>query len=158
LDLGQRVTLATAEHRVSFHLFLPTLPGLGRPDEVYLDTSPPGGRISLLYRSRPSLPPTRETGVGLLLTEFRATDDQVWLGKNVGWRSLPEGIAVGADHGYWIKGAHLIYTYRTDEGRVVWNNVRLAGSTLLWNHAGLTLRLESALSERAAIRIAMSMR
>jgi hypothetical protein len=35
---------------------------------------------------------------------------------------------------------------------------RLAGNTLLWEHSGLTLRIESALDRDGALRIATSMR
>jgi hypothetical protein len=157
LELGRRVTLADAQALVTFHVLLPALPGLGHPDEVYLDTFPPGGRVSLLYRARPGRPQTQQTKVGVLLTEFQATADQVFFGKTTGWRSMPQGIRVGADRGYWIKADHLIFIYRTLKGRQVWSNVRLAGKTLLWEHGEITLRLESAVSERVALRIATSM-
>jgi hypothetical protein len=158
LQLGRRVTLAGARTQVVFHVLLPTLAGLGQPDEVYLDSARPGGSLSLVYRARTGLPATRDTDVGLLLTEFQATEGQVFFGKTVGWRSIPEGIQLGTGRGYWIKGDHLISVYRTIDGRQVWSNVRLAGDTLLWERGGLTLRLESALSERAVLRIATSMR
>lgn len=160
-DLGRRVTLGGAQARVSFHILLPDLSGFSRPDEVYLDTFPPGGRVSLIYRARSGLPQTHEAGVGLLLTEFQATAGQVFFGKTgtiVGWRSIPQGIRVGAGRGYWIKGDHLTFIYRTVNGRQVWSRVRLAGNTLLWEHDGLTLRLESALPEPAALHLAASMR
>lgn len=158
VGLGQLVTLADARSRVSFHILIPTIPGLRRPNKMYLATYPPGGRVSLVYKVGPGLPPTRRADVGLLLTEFRARDDQVFFGKMVGWKALPQGMRVAADHGYWIAGDHLTFMYRTVTGHQVVTNVRPAGSTLLWQHDGLTLRLESALPKRAAMRIATSMR
>jgi hypothetical protein len=92
----------------------------------------------------------------LLLTEFGATGGQVYFGKVVGWRSIPEGIQIGSGHGYWIKGTHLTYVYRSIAGRRVWSSVRLAGPTLLWERDGLIFRLESALSEPEALRLADS--
>jgi hypothetical protein len=150
------VSLAIAQQRVSFHVVLPARPPFHHPDGVYLDTSLLDGRVSLLYRAHAGLPPTRSTGVGLLLTEFRDTDGRLVLGKMVGWKSAPQRIMVGGDHGYWIKGAHLTYT--SGPQPLVWTTVRLAGNTLLWDHDGLTLRLESALSEREALRLARSLR
>lgn len=158
VPLGRRVTLDVARTTVSFHIFLPTVSGFSQPDEAFLDTFPPGGRLSLVYKARPGLPQTWESGVGVLLTEFPATAGEVFMGKSVGWRSIPKGIRVGVNRGYWIKGDHLTFIYRTIGDRKVWSSSRPAGNTLLWERAGLILRLESALPERAALRIATSMR
>jgi hypothetical protein len=43
---------------------------LAGPDAVYVRDFPPGGQVALVYQPRPELPST-DSGVGLLLTEFR---------------------------------------------------------------------------------------
>jgi hypothetical protein len=160
LELGRRTNLAGARKFAAFHVLVPSLPTIRRPDEIYVNRSPPGGSVSLVYRARPGLPETRQTGVGLLVTEFRSTHGQVWLGKELGWRSMPHDVVIGSDSGYWIKGGHLAFRYYRRSGieEPVWNTARQAGNTLLWEHGGLTLRLESALSQSAAIRVATSLR
>ena len=46
---------------------------LGRPDAVYLYDHPAmGPRVDIVYRARPGLPSSSNTGAGLLITEFRA--------------------------------------------------------------------------------------
>lgn len=158
LDLGRRVPLAAARERLAYHLLAPSLPGLGRPDEVYLAGSLPDARVSLLYHARPGLPRAAATGAGLLLTEFQGTVRQVWLGKTVGWRTIPLRLSVGGYPGYWIRGTHVVFWYRTVAGRQFVDPPHLAGNTLLWERGGLILRLESALPRHAALRIAASLR
>ena len=72
LGLGQRLTIEEARARVAFPVLLPTLPALGAADEVYLGEPPVGGQVSLVWLPRPGLPAAPETGVALLLTQFRA--------------------------------------------------------------------------------------
>ena len=78
LGLGERVTLAEARRRVTFPVLLPAAAGFQAPDAVFVDRDrPPGGRVDLVYRARPGLPPSQFTDAGLLVTQFRGrlTDD-----------------------------------------------------------------------------------
>ena len=43
-------------------------------------------------------------------------------------------------------------------GEVQDDTLRLAGNTLLWQHAGVLVRLEAQISRTAAVRIAQTMR
>lgn len=164
LDLGERVTMAGAQDRVSFHILQPNLPGgrppiLDQPDEMYVATTPPGGRVSLVYHARPGLPRASETGAGLLLTEFQASVDQGLFVKVVGRSGpMPQAVTVGRDRGYWIQQPHQLLLYLTSKRGIFADSSRLAGPTLVWTHHGLTLRLESALSEAEALRLAASVR
>ena len=70
--LGDPVSLEQARRRAGFPLRVPA--ALGRPDAVYLDEHPSyGSRVDMTYRPRPGLPASGTTGVGLLVTELRAT-------------------------------------------------------------------------------------
>src|SRR5512133_2110014 len=71
LQLGEQVTLSEARTRVQYAILIPSLPDIGLPDEVYLSPDTPGGKVALVYRPRQGLPQAAETGVALLLTEFR---------------------------------------------------------------------------------------
>jgi hypothetical protein len=146
LQLGQRV-------------LLPRLPELGTPEELYLGGPPPGGQLALVYRARPGLPAAGETGVGLLLTEFPGALREAYVQKGLGADARLEMVLVDGNPGYWISG-HLHFFWYTNPatGQATQESLRLAGNTLLWEQDGLTLRLESALSMRDALRVAASVR
>ena len=57
LGLGDRVTLEEARRRVDWPVLVPAAAGLGQPDAVYVEAVPSGGRVDLVYRARPGLPP-----------------------------------------------------------------------------------------------------
>lgn len=156
LQLGERVTLEEARAAVPYRVLVPA----GRePDEVYLGHRFAEGQVTLVYRPRATLPEVRTTGVGMLLTEFRGEVDREQLGKSL----RPSGttiryLTVNGGQGYWIAGApHLVY-YLDPDGRAVADTVRVAGSVLLWEQGGLTLRLESGLTISEALAVAESVR
>ncbi len=159
LGLGERLTLDEARSRVAFHVLTPALPSLGPPDEVYLIEPPSGGEVSLVYRARPGLPRAAETGVGLLLSEFRGDlAPEMIAAKGLGPRTRLEAITVNGGRGFWIEGESHYFFYRDPSGDLRDERVRLAANTLLWEQGNLTLRLESAVAKDEALRIAASLR
>jgi hypothetical protein len=155
LFLGEGVTLAQARQEVDFEVLVPT--GVGLPEPVaYVDDDPPGGRVSLVYPAGPGLPETEETGVGMLLMQFRGRLELPFLEKLVRADQIRE-VEVGETRGYWIEGEHVL-VYLDERGRSFDERSRVAGNTLLWQRGEVTFRLESALSMEEAIRIAESMR
>lgn len=153
LELGERVTFEEASARAPFRVLIPS--ALGPPDEVYVLAGPPGGGVALVWRPGPGLPEAGETGVGLLLTAFRARAGEQLLGKSA---ARVEAVGVDGRPGYWIEGApHAVY-YLDDRGEVREETLRLAGNTLLWERDELTLRIEGALTKEGALRIAASVR
>ena len=154
--LGTPTTLASARDRVDFAVEVPALPGLGQPQIYYAD-EPAGGRVSLLYRANDRLPAIGDTPVGLFVTQFRGTVDDPLLTKVVAQGAEATPVDVAGARGWWIAGAHEVL-YTDAEGRVMPEPSRFAGSTLLWTHDGVTLRLESALPRRQAIAVAASLR
>ena len=155
LGLGRRVTLEQARAAVSFRLLVPGASGFQRPDAVYLGQDVPGGRVDLVYRPRPGLPVSPFTNAGLLITQFRAVP---MMDKIVKGTSTVELVTVRGETGYWFGGAAHSFAYTDLQGVVREETNRLAGSTLVWTHGGLTLRLEGQLSKADALRIAASMR
>ena len=156
LFLGEQSTLAQARGQVEFDVAIPTAAGLSEP-VVYVDDDPPGGRISLVYPAGPGLPETEETGVGMLVMEFRARIDRPFLEKVVHAAERIQEVEVAGAPGYWVEGEHTVI-YLDERGQPVEERARLAGNTLLWQVGEVTFRLESALSMEEAIRIAESMR
>lgn len=155
LELGREVTLATAQSRVSFDVLVPTASGLPEP-RVFLDKASFDGAVSFVYRPGPELPQTQETGVGLLVTQFRAGLEENLIKKVSTEASsvIPLGFA---DLSYWIEGAPHTILFLDADGDINPDRIRLAGNTLVWEKDGVSYRLESALERHEALGIARSM-
>ncbi|MDQ4096754.1 MAG: hypothetical protein M3144_02645, partial [Actinomycetota bacterium] len=157
LALGEMTSLAEARRRVTFPVVLPP-ERLGPPDEVYYSASPPGGRVTFLYRAAPGLPEASLTGAGLLLTQFRAEVDEAFTRKVIDLGVRVEEVTVAGGRGYWFEGAPHRLVFADENGQFYEDRSRLAGNTLVWERGDITLRLESALSKDAAIELAESLR
>jgi len=155
LGLGRRVTLEQARAAVGFRLLVPAVPGFERPDAVYLSDNVPGGRVDFVYLPRPGLRASPFTDVGLLVTEFQATPFTEKFAKDT---TQVEQVTVGGELGYWLTGQPHAFVYRDRNGNLQGETARLAGSTLVWTHGVLTLRLEGQVSKQEALRLAESMR
>jgi hypothetical protein len=151
LDLGRRTTMADAQSAVKFKIVGPA--ALGVPDAVYVDSGIPGGEVALAYTPRPGIPLVSETGLGVLVTEFRGDLIPGFISKEVGPGTKLEETSVHGDPGWWITGEpHMIVVQVA--GRDQPEMLRLAASTLIWEHGGVTYRIESDLSKADAMRIA----
>jgi hypothetical protein len=155
LQLGNPTTLADARARVGWHVYVPDI---GEPHDVYYDEPPLGGRVSLVYAAGNDLPRAPQTGVGLLIGEFRISIGSFFVEKTAGTGTSLEEVSVGDDRGFWLSGAPHILLYRDANGNVLQASARKAGNVLLWEHNGVTIRMESALSKADAIRLALTFR
>jgi len=154
LSLGQRLTLDQVRTRVSFQVPQPST--LGPPDEVYVQDTPPGGHVALVYYPRSGLPQANTTGLGLLLTAFQGSVPAGIFGKGIPPGTRMEEVKINGGQGYWIEGdPHTIFLM-DNRGQVRPETTRLAGNVFLWNQGELTLRIESALSKDEVLRIATS--
>lgn len=159
LDLGRRLALDEVRAAVGWPIAQPDSTAWGEPDEVYLDTRTPGGRVALVYASRPGLPALASTRVGAVLTQFEGRPEAAALGKVIGAGTSLTSVRVGGEAGYWIEGdPHPFVDLLDSDGRWRRDRVRLAGNTLLWTRGDVTLRLESALDRASALRLAESIR
>jgi hypothetical protein len=151
LDLGRRTTMAEAQSAVSFTIAVPA--ELGEPDAVYVASGIPGGEVALAYTPRPGIPLVKQTGLGVLITQFRGDLIPGFLTKSVGPGTTMQETSVNGDPGWWIAGEpHMIYV-RVD-GNDHPETLRMAANTLIWEHGGVTYRIESGLSKAEAFRIA----
>jgi hypothetical protein len=143
LGLGERVTLEEARRSAGHALVVPTR--LGAPDGVYVE---PGGRVSLVYLDGAG-------EVTILLTQFRAAIDERFVRKAVGPGTRVEPVTIGTSRGWWIEGEpHEIVLLRDEEP--VFETLRLATNTLLWERGAVTLRLEGDFGRAEAVRLAES--
>jgi hypothetical protein len=151
LDLGRRTTMADAQSKVRFSIAVPSQ--LGEPDAVYVAGGIPGGEVALAYTPRPGIPLVKQTGLGVLVSEFRGDLNPGFLMKGLGEGTTAEEVSVHGDPGWWISGQpHMIYVEVGGQGQSV--PLRLAANTLIWEHGGVTYRIESGLSKVDAFRIA----
>jgi len=151
LDLGRRTTMTDAQSKVSFTIAVPA--ALGAPDAVYVVSDIPGGEVSLAYTPRPGIPLVKQTGLGVLVTEFRGDLVPSFITKSLGEGTTAEEVSVHGNPGWWIAGQpHMIYVEVGGTGQSV--PLRMAANTLIWEHAGVTYRIESGLSKADAFRIA----
>jgi hypothetical protein len=157
LNLGRRTSLAEAAGLAGRPVALPAR--LGRPDAVWIDDRYTGPAVSLVYRPRPGLPASGATGVGLLLTEFRADlPNGELLKKLVLTGGRVREVKVGQARGLWIEGPpHEVYLVAPD-GSPLEASGRLAGDTLLWQRGKVTMRLEAQVDQATAVAIATTVR
>lgn len=155
---GERVTLAAAQARASFRVRVPAVADLGAPDDVYLDVSAAGERVTLVYRERRGIPRSSVAGVSALVVEFRGVVDEQLFAKAVGPGTRIERVNVNGGRGYWMEGEPHLFFYRDASGAIRDETLRLAGNTLLWEQDGITLRLEANVTKDEALAIASSFR
>jgi len=127
--IGTPTTLAGAEKALGFK---PLLPRIGAPDALFLDPSRVAALIAYGKPLRLRLEETR-LGVFQKVVDFRA---------HVG------RVTVNADPGVWLTGTHVFDDF--------FSQPRLAANALIWEHDGITYRLEGRLTEDQALRIARS--
>jgi hypothetical protein len=144
---------------VRYRVLVPSQVELGPPDEVYFIEPPSGGQVALVYLSRPGYRLDPQTGVSILLTEFRGTVGRDAFGKGLPPNTRLESVTVNGGPGFWIEGApHALIFYRDASGNFKQTEVRLAGNVLLWQQGELTLRLEGSFTKAQALQIAESLR
>jgi hypothetical protein len=157
LALGDAVTLEQARRRAGFPVLVPE--AIGEPDAVYFsDHQVFGPRVDLVYRARPGLPSSSNTGAGLLITEFRAIASPV-IEKSIGMGTRVERLTIDGDPAFFLSGREHGFAYAVGPANVGFEEQRLAGNTLLVERAdGVLLRLEGELDRDEAVRIAESAR
>ena len=135
-DLGPRVSLSQARSRAGHRLVAAR--GLGRPDAVHLRAGALGTEVTLVYGA-------------LLLTQVEGRGATDVVAKQVGPGTRVEPVSVNGRRGVWIAG-------EPHGASVAGSPLRLAADTLVWERAGLVLRLGGASGKADALRVARSVR
>jgi hypothetical protein len=154
LGLGQASTLETARRTAGFQVLVPQAPG--SPDAAYI-RSDLGPVVTLVYAPRTGLPPSRQTGVGLLITEFRGVTDPMLIQKFVTQQTTVTPVTVDGGSGFWLDGAPHQLAYDLPDGSFAPDTLRLAGPTLVFERGDITIRVEGHLTETQALAIAHSL-
>ena len=155
---GDPVRLDQLADRLAFEPLAPTLSELGAPDYAYVAEPPSGGALALIWGDRPGFAAEAGSGIGLVLTEFRADIGPETFEKMLNSGVRVESVTVNGRPGYWIEGGEHFFFYRDADGEVVADTLRLVGTALVWEQDGLTLRIEGAPTLQEALRIAQSLR
>jgi hypothetical protein len=158
LGLGNPTTLAQAQSKVGWHILVPA--SLGQPDEVYIQfppDGPPQGEVTLVYKSRPGLKTSGQTGVAVLITEANGKVDAQMFGKMLGNGTTMEVVTVNGHQGYWISGQPHVFFFIDANGNFRDETLRLATNTLLIDDNGTVIRIEGDLTKAEALEIASSL-
>lgn len=153
LDLGEQVSAVEAQMLVDFPIRTLHHPDLGAQDGYFYAEPPPGGAISTVYEASDELPEVGDTGVGLLLTQFRGHPDEGYFKKLFQMDEPVEFVTVDGTHGYWLGNVHELVYYDRD-GAPQAEDARLSGPALIWESGGVTYRLESNLTKAEALTYA----
>ena len=153
LDLGDETSAAAAQEVVDFPLRTPDESRFGTP-RVFVREAPVPA-VSFVYPPGPALSHAQETGVGMLLTEFRGRYEPAFV-KKVSTTSTVEPVDLH-DGGYWLEGRPHSVLFRDPDGDVTEDRIRLAGNTLIWEDDGVSYRLEADLEKAEALAIARSL-
>ena len=155
LGLGEPTTLAAAQAKVAWRILVPAT--LGQPDEVYFQLDAPSGEVNLVYKSRPGLETSRQTGVAVLITEVSGRVDTNYFGKMLGQGTTIEDVTVNGHRGWWISGEPHEVFFADANGNFRSETLRLAANTLLIADSGLVIRIEGDLTKTQALEIAASL-
>ena len=134
------VSLDEARHLAGFTLLTPA--PQERVRAVAFDDRPPGGEVEL------------DLAAGAIITEVKGGIDKGYFGKMVGPDGTVTEVSVGGSTGYWISGAQHIFFYTDASGQIRYEQLRLAGDTLVFERNGVLVRIEGAKNQADALRIA----
>lgn len=151
---GERTTLGDAARRVT-GLLVPSDSALGEPDHVYFDSRTQA--VALAWGARSGRPADPESGLALVVTEFRAEVTSGTFVKLVHEGAVLEMTNVDGAPAYWLSGGEHYFFFEGPDGEPLEATIRLVGTTLMWERDGITLRIEGAPSLADALRIAQSM-
>ncbi len=140
--------------QAGYRILRPRLEGLERPDSVLLSTFAPGRPVTFVYG--------RGDRIRLLMTQFRGEPliekSLVMARKGVRAGTEVQQVTVNGGRGLWLSGEAHSFVFLDRQGEAYQESLRLAQNTLLWEQAGLTVRLEGDLTKEQALEIARSVR
>jgi hypothetical protein len=156
LDLGEPVTLDEARRQAAFAVSVPSAPGLGSPDAVYVRRARGLESVSLVYRPSTGFPAADDPSVGLLLSEYAGTAEPYFEKLIDAGEPVTQVTVDGQWPGLYFSSPHQILV-RGPDGLVHEDGPRLAAATLVWVRGDVTYRLEAAVDLEQALAVAASM-
>jgi len=159
LDFGAPTSASEAAARTG--LGVPSAPTLGRSSGIFVVIPPESGQIVVIYPPSAGLPAAPVGGVGALLSAMPGTIVDGLFLKVQSEGTTVESLTFVTSAGHrvdavWLSGTPHTYVFQDRDGTPVFDTLRLATNTLLWEDAGVTYRLEAGVTREAAIYIAQS--
>lgn len=156
LHLGAPTTPGDAAARTGLAVAL--APGLGEPQGIFVVSPPASGQVVVVYPPSEGLPASSVAGVGALLSTLPGTiDEGLFVKVSSDVESFTFATSTGAVvHAIWLGGAPHDYVFEDADGEPVYDTLRLATHTLLWQDGTTTHRLEADLTRAQAVLIARS--
>lgn len=153
-DLGREVTLEEAADIAGFRPVLPA--ALGAPRRTWVDEADVSFedravRIVTEWAPSDTLPEIPRTGAGAVLMQFRGEWEVASKLLYAETNHFGGAIVDGQD-AFWTSGEHELRLVSGDRTR----RLLVTGNVLIWQDAGFTFRLETALPKPRAIDIAES--
>lgn len=156
VDLGREVSPQEAAAIAGFPAALP--PSLGPPDrtwvdetEIDFDSDGVARRIASAWSPTSELPVLPGTGAGAVLMQFQGSwevaSKQLFAETNHFGEAIVDGRPA-----FWTTGEHELVLIAGGEPV----EVLVTGNVLIWQDAGFTFRLETALGKQRAVRLAGS--
>ena len=152
LNLGGRAD-ATGVAGLPFTPLAPAIPG--GPSAVGVRNH---AELNLVYAPRPGLPPTRTTGAGLLVTEFRGDLAPEYLGKILPQATSVERLEIRGAPAAFISGAPHFFFFRGPDGGVTESDLQIAQNVILVQVGNVLVRMEGAFDRDTAVRLAGTLR
>ena len=146
--LGEPTSVEAVSTAVAFDVQVP----LGSPpDAAYLVISDAGADgVLLAWDAGARFPPLPGTPWGLIVMQLEGPSE--FLVKNVNAFEDTEEVRFEGGRAYWIHAPHeLVVLTNTGDERY-----RVEGNVLIWEEAGVTFRLETALGRTQALALARS--
>lgn len=155
---GTPATLAEARARAGYPIAVPSDAALGAPDEIYVRALRDNAiQVTLVYRQRAGIPVSPFAGVSAVVVYLPGTFERGFLGKVAGPGTQVDLVTVNGGDGAWLSGQPHQLLYRTGS-QTESDELRLAGNTLVWQQGLTTVRIEAAVDQATALRIAGTMR
>ena len=155
IPLGELVDLEAAQNAVDFPILRPTV--LDNPGSVHLLRWRLGTQVFLAWGASDQLPEVGDSGIGVLLVEFRADLDEPFFSKLVQQGTTVDRVTVNGAQAFWLAGAPHVFMFETGGRDLAEDSTRLTGNVLIWEAEGITYRLESNLGLEDSLAIAESL-
>ncbi|MCU1367302.1 MAG: hypothetical protein JWN39_2941 [Ilumatobacteraceae bacterium] len=157
LDLGNPTTAGDAADRTG--LPLPLVPSLGPPLGIFVVSPPESGQIVVVYPPSATLPESNLAGIGALVSSMPGIINDGLFVKTQNPSTTIETLEFQNAAGHtvqaiWLAGSPHDYVFQDRSGNPVFDTLRLATNTLLWQDGLVTYRLEATVTREQAVELA----
>lgn len=158
LLFGEMASLEAAQETAPFAISVPNRDDLRQPSEVWLRNTDQVVAVSFIYAASDELPEVGDTGVGMLLMQFETNEESPFIAKRSMGNGSLERVQMAGREAWWVSGGELVLLPDAlPAGPENGTYQRRSGNVLIWSDGQTTYRLETALDQASAIRIAESL-